>query len=167
MDPPIASPSGMNMNSDDAELVDHILTELNNSTMVEQHQLPSVSAPAPSTLPPSVPTGILPPTLQTPTTAPPLTSSTPLQQIKDVPANVVVEFNGFDGRIKKILKTVRLPLLATLFCFLLFNPILLSMLARWFPDFFGFPSTTLRSQLRTLFLSICVALVLWISTFFN
>jgi hypothetical protein len=123
----------MNMDGDDAQLVDSILREYGS----QPQQLP----PPMNTTMPS-----MPPSMGFDTD--PNIGSTPVQQ------NIPVSYN----QSNLLWQNLKLPLVVLVICYLVFNPFIYYYLLKLAPAIFG-ANTAVKMQLRVFILSLIVALL--------
>ena len=80
-----------------------------------------------------------------------------------LPPVVKVEYGTNEGTFAKWFRVMRKPLIVILLAFVVFNPFLSVQLAKYIPSVFNTAGNMVRSQLRTLILSVVLGL-LYLST---
>ena len=78
-----------------------------------------------------------------------------------------IEYNSEESRFNRILRAIKKPLIVLLLVYIIFNPVILTFLARTIPSLFNTTGmSNLRIQLRTLILSLLVSLLFYSTSYF-
>lgn len=136
------------MKPDDSEIVDDILNELNNNDTVPnvpqqvQHKNDQFQIVNNEQYPPHI-----------------------VQQNSHItlPPVVKVEYGTNEGLFSRWFQIMRKPLIIILLAYIVFNPFLSVQLAKYIPSIFNTAGNMVRSQIRTLVLSVVLGL-LYLST---
>lgn len=142
------------MMSDDSALVDNILSELNQSSGNTQQQITQDTLPHPITQM-TQPMGVPSVTMMNhqETQQGPTMSQTQKSEVMDV----IYEQN--ESSYSQLLMKFRRPLIITLVCFLVFNPMILPKISKYLPVL---SNVVLNSQYRVLLFSAVVGVVCYL-----
>jgi len=133
-----------NMTADDSQLVDEILTELNNDTpaSVENNE--------------SIPSALHSDNVM-------MNTMHPTENEEELPPVIDVEYGTLEQETNGFMKKIKQPLIVLCISFILFNPVVISMLERTLPRVFGSSTSILFQQGKILLLSTILA-VLYFAT---
>jgi hypothetical protein len=150
----------MNMDGDDAQIVDSVLREYTSQLQQPQMQQHSLGGfdPSPLTMQQSYDMNInsTPVSLQPPVHIP------QQQQQQHQQKTVEVSYKE-QSKTSDLWKTVRLPVLVFLVCFIVFNPYLYHYLLKLAPSVFAATSAS-RMQVRIVILSLLASLLFTLVT---
>lgn len=86
-----------------------------------------------------------------------------LDNIPDIPNTVEIDYDSDENKTNKIISLLKKPVIVMCLSFIIFNPIIIGSLESCFPRIFQQTNTLMHTQLRTLLLSVIVA-VLFLGT---
>ena len=130
------------MIGDDSNLVDEILNELNdndntNPSYKEEETNENVDIPN--------------------------LDKAPVDNVKDITNTLEIDYDSDENKTNKIISLLKKPLIVMCLSFIIFNPIVIGSLESCFPRIFQNANTLMHTQMRTLLLSVIVA-VLFLGT---
>ena len=131
-----------NMKADDSNLVDEILTELNDDSNINNGKNDIVSLTGSENQPVLHNNDMM-------NMAPDL----------DIPPQMDVEYDSEENTNNNFMKKMRKPLIVLVLCFIVFNPYILSFLTKYMPRVFNEGGGMLLNQGRVLLLASIVALL--------
>lgn len=135
-----------NMNGDDSKLVEDILTELNQENPPAQTQQETVEDNVSNAGSESRP----------------MLDSSPMMDMSpdiDIPPAMDVEYDSDENASNSFMKKIKKPLIVLCLCYLLFNPMVRNLLAKYLPRVFSESAGTLVQQGQVLLLSLIVAVL--------
>ena len=151
----------MNMDGDDAQLVDSVLREYSSQLQQPQMQQPSLGGfdPSPLTMQQAYDMNInsTPLSLQPPVHIPQQHS-----QQQNTQKTVDVAYKE-SSKTNELWKSIRLPVLVFLVCFIVFNPYLYHYLLKLAPSVFA-ATSAYRMQVRIIILSLMSSLLFTLIT---
>mgnify|MGYP001493821501 CR=1 FL=1 len=131
-----------NMKADDSNLVDEILTELNDDSNINNGKNDIVSL--------------------TGSENQPMLHNNDMMNMTpdlDIPPQMDVEYDSEENTNNNFMKKMRKPLIVLVLCFIVFNPYILSFLTKYMPRVFNEGGGMLLNQGRVLLLASIVALL--------
>lgn len=131
-----------NMKADDANLVDEILTELNDESNINNGKNDNVSLVGSETQPMHHESDMM-----------------DMSPDVDIPPQMDVEYDSEENTNNSFMKKMRKPLIVLVLCFVVFNPYLLNFLTKYLPRVFNEGGGMLIRQGRVLLLASIVALL--------
>lgn len=131
-----------NMKADDSNLVDEILTELNDDSNINNNKNDNVSLAGSESQPMHHASDMM--------------DMTP---DLDIPPQMDVEYDSEENTNNSFMKKMRKPLIVLVLCFVVFNPVLLNFLTKYLPRVFNEGGGMLIRQGRVLLLASIVALL--------
>tara|TARA_B100001093_G_C26679093_1_gene949634 strand:- start:65 stop:574 length:510 start_codon:yes stop_codon:yes gene_type:complete len=141
-----------NMNGDDSKLVEDILTELNQENPPGQGEVQQ------DTVEDNV--------SNAGSESQPMVDSSPMMDMTpdlDIPPAMDVEYDSDENTSNSFMKKIKKPLIVLCLCYLLFNPMVRNLLAKYLPRVFSESAGRLVQQGQVLLLSLLVA-VLFMAT---
>ena len=129
-----------NMKADDSNLVDEILTELNDDSNINNGKNDIVSL--------------------TGSENQPMLHNNDMMNMTpdlDIPPQMDVEYDSEENTNNNFMKKMRKPLIVLVLCFIVFNPYILSFLTKYMPRVFNEGGGMLLNQGRVLLLASIVA----------
>jgi len=131
-----------NMKADDSNLVDEILTELNDDSNINNGKNDIVSL--------------------TGSENQPMLHNNDMMNMTpdlDIPPQMDVEYDSEENTNNNFMKKMRKPLIVLVLCLIVFNPYILSFLTKYMPRVFNEGGGMLLNQGRVLLLASIVALL--------
>lgn len=149
-----------NMNGDDSNIVDEILNELNDNQ--NRDNGPQEQAPQQPTIPPQMQMEQPQQQMQAQMEHPmhmEQEMEDPTQHMEMPPEVLNVEYNNNESKLESILNKLKKPIIITCLAFILFNPLVMNLLATYVPRVFGATDNLVMRQVRTLILALAIGVI--------
>lgn len=133
------------MEGDDSQLVDEILTELNDGV-----EMPN-QAPQLSNIDPQL------------TVDPHINMHVPDNNLTNLPVKQDIVYDPEESKFESLFNSIKRPLLIVCLAFIVFNPLFLSVLSTNLPRVFGVTDSISLKQVRTLLLATVMGVLYFAS----